>query len=343
MRDVPPLFAVGNIRSGTTILHRTLLAAWPHAVDLDDLDDFESRVFWQQFGCQMGSPSSGTRCVYAGSELASAEVCRAVRRRCEQRTSGMQHIVNKNPHLSNKILFVHAVLPEAKFIHIIRDVNATVASMKIGMEGTSLCRNSLDLPFVHYWPETNYPCWYAIPASSARTPEKLRRWWERVLWFSSPGGGGLRRYLRMLFRPPRPLPGAFPHEDPDEFRSVFPDETRYYPGKGFARIPESWVTINANIVRQFRQIPESQWTTVNYDEFCSDTRNVVTRLSEFIGAPSYAPECVPEHLDIKRRNKWKKNLTADDQKTIRRVLAEQVDHTALLKDYASDIMVNVVP
>jgi hypothetical protein len=331
MIRTPPLFIVGCIRSGTTILHRRLIKCCPQSIDLDDVD-FEGRTTWQQFGCFIGTPKTGTRCLFAGSENATKDARTVVRKYLEKRSGLDRHILNKNPHLSNKILFVNALIPEAKIVFIVRNIYATVSSTKLHLQAVYNGANSLGIPFVHYWPDTDFPCWYTIPAFKHQTPDKLKNPWSRFLWLLQSDSKNFRHYLRMLIKPPSIKMGAMPHEDPDTFRSSFPDKSRYFPGEGFARIPEAWVTINANILCQLKHIPEKLWITIDYDQFCANTHSTIKRICEFIHAPNYNLKEVPSRLDTKRQHKWKKHLSLKEQKIVRRVLDEQEEHTSVVQD-----------
>ena len=42
--------------------------------------------------------------------------------------SSKKRIINKCPHLSNKLKYVLGIFPDAKIIHIVRDCEANVAS-----------------------------------------------------------------------------------------------------------------------------------------------------------------------------------------------------------------------
>src|SRR5262245_66682575 len=108
MTIAPPVFVVGCMRSGSTVLHEMLTRYFPGAVDIDD-EDFEGRTFWQRRGYNIGSPRTGTPCDAYDGTAATDDRNDEMRAYAQRRTSGDRHIVNKNPHLSNKIGLVNAV------------------------------------------------------------------------------------------------------------------------------------------------------------------------------------------------------------------------------------------
>jgi Sulfotransferase family len=282
-------------------------ACYPNHVDLDDLD-LECRTFWQPFGLRMGSPKSGTYCYHVNQSHATPELASRIRQRVLERTAGGRQLINKNCHLSNKILFLHSLFPDAKFIHIVRETHGNIASIKLLCQRTNQGKNHYKVPFVLYWPDAEYPCWYANPASRENMP-KYRR----------------ATLINRLLRRVTLIPGALEHEDPDTFRRKYPDPTRYYPGEGFARLPESWVTLNTDILRQFDQLPRETGMTVTYRQLCEDTQGTLRRIVEFCGIPGARLENVPPQLDAARGEKWRKDLTPEEVRTIAEVMERHAD------------------
>jgi hypothetical protein len=69
-----------------------------------------------------------------------------------------RRVLNKQPHLSNKLRYVLGIFPDAKIIHIIRDCPPVVASWIVVMgQHPSL---------LAYWPEERYPCFWLFPRPS---------------------------------------------------------------------------------------------------------------------------------------------------------------------------------
>jgi hypothetical protein len=78
---------------------------------------------------------------------------------------GRKRVLNKQPHLSNKLGYVLGIFPDARIIQIVRDCRPVVASwIAIMAQHPSL---------MAYWPEEPYPCFWLFerpkdsPAASA--------------------------------------------------------------------------------------------------------------------------------------------------------------------------------
>ena len=308
-----PLFIVGHMRSGTTIIHEMMLKACPQAVDLTD-DDFESRPFWQAFGLRIGSRRTGTYCDCAAAEHVTSQRRLAIMAYAEQRCADGRRIVNKNPHLSNKIGFAAEVFPKARFVHIIREAMSVVSSTKLGFERANT-NNEEYPPFVHYWPEGRLPCWW--------TALNDRRGLELTSGMARRWARGMAQSLRVKPRPRCTAPNYFyPHERLSRLMSIYPDPTRYYPGEGFARLPEAWATLNANIRLQLDALSADCNLTVTYDELVQDTRSTLSRILQFAELPRDGLDNVPEHLDRSRVAQWRKHLTTSQQERCREVIEQ---------------------
>lgn len=299
-------------------------------IDLEDHDRFEGRLFWQQFGCSMGSPNSGTFCMHADQHDVTGKIKNEVNDYFAIRCGNGKFVVNKNPHLANKIGFVHAILPTAKFIHIIREPRAVVASTKSRFEAAYRGDNYWRIPFKHYWPEAEYPCWYSVPAYSGHSPQDLKSFKKRLFWFDRTSGKGMADYLRRLTKPPEFPDNYLPHLDFRTFLEQFPDQSRYYPGQGFGRIPEAWVKINLNIIEQLKHVQPFNVLTVNYDDFCRDTKRVVSELADFADISNFELNNVPAQLDVSRKDKWKTTLTDPEKRLMMNVFENTAGYSKLV-------------
>ena len=92
-----------------------------------------------------------------------------------KRSSG--RVLNKCPHLANKLRYVRAIFPDARFVHIVREPVAMVASWVKVMEAVP--------ELVLYWPDSEYPCLWVLraPRMQLRAGSFARE--ERLF----PGGG----------------------------------------------------------------------------------------------------------------------------------------------------------
>jgi hypothetical protein len=315
MAIAEPVFIIGCIRSGTTILHKMLSAYCPSAIDIDDVD-FECRTFWQQRGYNIGSPKTGSYCDGAdGSDLTESRR-REILDYFARRTGANRHIVAKNPHLSNKVALLHRLFPRAKIVHIIREVLSVAASTKVHFLGVARGENYWQQPFVHYWPDTNHlPCWCTIPASNATVYRE-----------------GLRLRIRRL-KNGRPKVPPARHTDPNVFRREHPDPSRYYPGEGFRRIPESWLRINADIIGQVDALGlKPIYLPVNYTDLVGRTKDTLRRITEFCGIDRTDPDAVPDALDSSRQHKWRQDLSEDEQRAVVDVVAEREEDAKRIVD-----------
>src|SRR2546426_6356743 len=311
-----PVFLVGCIRSGTTILHTTLTAGCPSAIDLDD-EDFEGRTFWQARGYRIGSPRTGTRCDAADGLDLTDERRGEIVEWCARRTTGGRHIVNKNPHLSNKIGLIHRLFPRARIVHVVREVPAVVASTKRRFEASGNGHTYWRAPFVYYWPGgVDLPCWWVIPAEGTG-PMVCRE---------SSG----RRVMNLVRGSPS-IPAG--HEAPEAFRRRFPDGTRYFPGEGFRRLPESWLSLNANVIRQVESLAITHlYLPVNYASLVERTKETIRRIAEFSEIERVDLSAVPETLDTTRRHQWRHTLRREERDAIDQVVEVHHADAQLIRD-----------
>jgi len=314
MSVAPPLFVIGCMRSGTTVIHEMLSRYFPAAVDIET-SDFEGRVFWQERGFNIGSPRTGTRCDACNGATVTDEQKREMRRHLKRREGVDRHIINKNPHLCNKIGLVNTIFPEARFVHLVRDDLAVAASTKLRFVAAYEGQNFHGVPFVHHWPnEATWPCWSCVsvgPLPAIRQP--------------------LARRLRQLIQGPRTP--VSPHEDLVEFQRRHPDPSRYYPGAGFRRIPESWLRLNANIIRQVEIAGiGDRYLPLNYADLVGQTREALARIAAFAGITRTVKDAVPSSLDESRQQRWREDLTKEEQRCVVDVTDEFSVDASLIRE-----------
>jgi hypothetical protein len=165
-----PIFVVGTIRSGTTLLAE-MLDRSPHIAYCP----FELKDLWSQVG-GISMASAKTRDVicleYSAKDTRTGQrenlLASFLQRRttCVGKAPGATFL-NKNPHLSNKLLLVHALFPDARFIWIHRELPQVVASIKRLFE--DVCRRQGTW---HWWPYrskmTRSRCWNAFHSPKDR-------------------------------------------------------------------------------------------------------------------------------------------------------------------------------
>ncbi|WP_409305789.1 sulfotransferase family protein [Peribacillus sp. SCS-155] len=152
-----PIFVVGCMRSGTTLISK-LLGDHPDIIHCP----FELKEIWSRAGnVPMSSPKTqDTACpsltekdiqpdqLEALTEAFNKKMQKVCKRK-KKNPNGL--FLNKNPHLCNKLPLVNALFPNSRFIWIYRDLPKVVASVKLLFNDNS-----------HYWPEKedhSARCW----------------------------------------------------------------------------------------------------------------------------------------------------------------------------------------
>lgn len=166
-----PIFIVGCGRSGTTLLF-DIIASHPDLARTSGYPDGEDHEGWIEHGkCVMagignvhhssyGNGINGQQfCLHMTADDVTEKIVHDMHdyywRDVLKKRNG-KRVVNKQPHLSNKLDYVLGIFPDAKIVHIIRDCEPMVASWLAVMdEHPSL---------VVYWPkEESFPCFWLMP------------------------------------------------------------------------------------------------------------------------------------------------------------------------------------
>jgi hypothetical protein len=168
---VHPLFIVGTVRSGTTLL-ANCLGKHPSVCHVG----FELSEEWSKHAdVSIACPDTLDLACPPLTEVDASEIRG---RRLEKRFSELMitkggenaRFLNKNPHLWNKLPFVRAIFPDASLIIISRDIRSTVAS-------TKMLWIKVEQMFgrKHYLPTQPDHCWVCTPpaAHEAMNPARL--------------------------------------------------------------------------------------------------------------------------------------------------------------------------
>ena len=173
-----PIFVIGCGRSGTTMLFQ-MLKSHPGLEGTKGHPDGEDHVGWIAHG---GASIAG---LYGNSH--SGDLGHVVGQSCclhmteddvaPQAVWDMhehyrdvlgdraeKRVINKCPHLSNKVRYVRAIFPDARFVHIVRDPVAMVASW-VNIMG-------LVPDLAIYWPDVPFPCLWVYDRSDATLEDK---------------------------------------------------------------------------------------------------------------------------------------------------------------------------
>lgn len=164
-----PVFVVGCGRSGTSMLF-DLMAQHPGLEKTRGYPDGEDHEGWIKHGkCAMAGIGNAyskkyasgingySYCLHMTDRDATPEVVQAMHAyywRDVLKQSASRRVLNKQPHLSNKLGYVLEIFPDAKIVHIVRDCTSMVASwLAVMNEHPSL---------VVYWPEEELPCFWLM-------------------------------------------------------------------------------------------------------------------------------------------------------------------------------------
>jgi hypothetical protein len=187
-----PVFIIGCGRSGTTLLFE-ILKSHPDLAPTKGHPDGEDHVGWTQHGNAViggiygnptlddhGSVVGCSCCLHMTADDATEQIKESMHRYyydAVQQGQARLRVLNKCPHLCNKIGFVQAIFPDAVFVHIIREPVAMAASwVSIMRLVPNVCL---------YWPNVDFPCWWVLPRVGAMQSNNLM---ERQRQFF-PGGG----------------------------------------------------------------------------------------------------------------------------------------------------------
>lgn len=187
-----PVFIVGCGRSGTALLFN-LLGGYPQLAKTTGHPDGEDQAGWIEHGRALIAGLANPRgdsghvghhlCLQMDESMATEEARASMHRHFSDNVlkgRASLRVLNKCPHLSNKLRYVRALFPDASFLHIIREPVAMVASWVKVMQAVP------DL--LMYWPEVEHPCWWVFPTAEATTRRAALASESR--WY--PGGGLLR-------------------------------------------------------------------------------------------------------------------------------------------------------
>lgn len=170
-----PLFVIGNMRSGTTLLVNKL-SQHPQLLKIGS----ELNEIWTEIG---GAPCHD-HCTFRDEKntdysyafqmsnyfLQFVEDSKSIKRHAMRGLNRFQQQegrvfydwpnvipVNKSPHLMNKVGYVHGLFPDSRFIFIIRDIYAQASSMKAHFDDYYRRTGK-----VYAIPDNDLDCWSRI-------------------------------------------------------------------------------------------------------------------------------------------------------------------------------------
>lgn len=158
-----PIFIVGTVRSGTTILTECL-GEHPEVAWIRGRFGQELSAEWCRWGgIEIAVPGLASAAGCPAVAVADATDHRHLRLRrgfaqLMVREGPGKRLLNKQPHLWNKLGFVHAVFPRARLIVTSRDLRSTVASTQL-----LWMRLAHTQGIAHYLPPAADACWSCVP------------------------------------------------------------------------------------------------------------------------------------------------------------------------------------
>jgi hypothetical protein len=227
---VKPIFLVGTMRGGTTIIAKCL-ASHPN-VCYPTLSHFELSPEWVDLAkIEIAAPITKMHnCPPLYRNDVTDEIAHRVREGFAKLLlveGGNQktRFFNKSPHLWNKLPFVNAIFPDASLLIVSRDLQSTVASLKL-----FLSKQEKDSGTKHYLPPEPEQCWNCIHSNSLSRENQVNS--ERVF----PGGdiSVLAEYWLRVYKTIE--------ENADRFKTVLPIKHRDFtqdPQRTIAKMHES--------------------------------------------------------------------------------------------------------
>jgi hypothetical protein len=174
-----PVFLIGLMRSGTTLLMHSL-SEHPQLLKVG----FELNTMWREVGGLKGEKNTCPRLTeedfkqrylknvvhYFSDYIAdSKSILRHLSRFDQRRVHGSggifydwNHVIplNKSPHLSNKVRYLSRLFPRAKFIVLVRPIESQTASMKKHFQNADVQKGKK-----FFLPDEDGSCWSRLDES----------------------------------------------------------------------------------------------------------------------------------------------------------------------------------
>lgn len=268
-----PIFVIGTHRSGTTLLGRAL-GNHPELAYCE-----EPRQVWSR-GYNYRRDDSLT------AADATPRVRERVRRSFQRflAAAGRPRLAEKTPSNCLRLEFIHAIFPDALFVHIHRDARAVISSTDLVTrtrrpEREWYLRRLLGTP-VWEWPALLPRAWRTLG----------RRLLGREMAFWGPRPPGWQRWVRE-----------------DDRLTVLAKQWRY--------------TIEP-VLEFRRRMPAAQWLELPYDDLVGDPAGVAAELERFgrLAASASFAEKLVEECDPQRAEAWRARSGAEGLERVRSIV-----------------------
>ena len=217
----------------------------------------------------------------------------------------------------NKIGFVAEVLPQSRFILVLHDLKHMMGAMKRGFSECGV--NNEDYPpYVHYWPDCEFPCWSVLRNDRIRVLFSKHTWRRNLVRIARKVGLKKVQNAPANISPPK-------HALLSEFQIDHPDLTRYYPGEGFRRLPEAWLKMNGNALRQLDELDPVSWKVICFQDLLDHPAETLLNVSEFLKWPISNIEPALTSINPGLARSFAAPLTEIELSTIQMVVNEHRD------------------
>tara|TARA_B100000965_G_scaffold348139_1_gene320606 strand:+ start:724 stop:1719 length:996 start_codon:yes stop_codon:yes gene_type:complete len=298
-----PIFLIGSMRSGTTLLMNSL-SEHPQILKIG----FELNKVWTEIG---GAPvhngclertEKHFNVKYANNMTAyfsdylnkSKSFIRKLSRYSQQRYYGSGgvnydwekiYLMNKSPHLSNKVRYIHSLYPACKFIVVVRSPFAQCASLKM-----KFLKSLKEENRYRFLSEQAGVCWQGFQG-------------DRL--------------------------------------AEFPKE-RVFPGN-FDLLVEAWLDINYTMLKHLEHIPNDQKVILAYESIVQDNKESMNRIFKTLDLKkehrNYEQKIITKERKIHNTStsgnplsKWKKHLDGSEQEVISTFLEKEKEKFEFIKN-----------
>lgn len=297
-----PIFVMGCMRSGTSLLQNTL-DEHPQLLKIG----FELNDIWTDIGGANCTDNCAHKTAkhldlnfahnmtnYFSESIRDAKSMvrhlERMRNRWRQGSGGVFYDwenvipVNKSPHLMNKVGYISAMYPKAKFIFIVRSIFGQSSSLKMHLDKYSKAEDLLG-----YLPANSNNCWSILRGEK---PANLNR-------------------------------------------------ERCYPGN-FEMIPEAWMRLNNLALSELSQLDDDRYIVISYENLVREQYNVLKRVFEFLDLDKKYRKVEEELFSRSRKlmnnhtgnplYSWKENLSAEEIAIINQVIEQNEDAYLAIED-----------
>lgn len=298
-----PIFIIGCMRSGTSLLQNTL-DEHPQLLKIG----FELNDIWTEIGGANCIDDCAHKTAHDLDMTAAHNMTNYFAESIKEAKSFIRHVerfrnrlrfgsggvfydweniipINKSPHLMNKIGYLSAMYPQAKFVLIIRSIFGQSSSLKMHLDKYSETED-----IVGFLPDNNSNCWSIYRGEQDK---KL-------------------------------------------------DPSRCYPNN-FEMIPEAWIRLNKLAVSELSKLDKDRFIIISYENLVEEQYKVLKRLFDFLDLKDKHKAIEEKLFKRSRKlmnnhtgnplYSWKDKLSGDDIAIIDKVIEKNYSDYEMIQDY----------